>query len=118
MTTRALLAAAAEHPADYLERLDSAPVEARASAQDLRARLGGPLPERGAPAAEVLEELISGVEGGMLGSAGGRFFGWVIGGGVPAALAADWLTSAWDQNAALYACSPAEAVVEEIVGGG
>lgn len=56
------------------------------------------------------------VDGGILGSAGGRFFGWVIGGGVPAAVAADWLTAAWDQNAALYACGPAEAVIEEIAG--
>ena len=52
----------------------------------------------------------------MLGSAGGRFFGWVIGGVLPAAMAADWLTSAWQQNAALYACSPAASVVEETVG--
>ena len=50
-------------------------------------------------------------------SSGGRFFGWVIGGTLPAAVAADWLTSAWDQNAAAVACSPASVVVEEIVGG-
>src|SRR6185295_10688147 len=49
-----------------------------------------------------------------LGSAGGRFFGWVIGGALPAALGADWLTTAWDQNAGLYACGPAAAVVEEV----
>ncbi len=52
----------------------------------------------------------------FLGSAGGRFFGWVIGGSLPSALAADWLTSAWDQNAGHHACSPAAAVAEEVAG--
>jgi aromatic-L-amino-acid decarboxylase len=56
------------------------------------------------------------VEGGIIGCTGGRFFGWVIGGTLPAALAADWLTSAWDQNAAIHACGPAEAVIEEVAG--
>ncbi len=64
----------------------------------------------------VIEELVRDVKGGILGMPGGRFYAWAIGGSLPAALAADWLTSAWDQNAALYACSPAAAVVEEVVG--
>jgi len=55
-------------------------------------------------------------DGGILGSSNGRFFGWVIGGTLPVALAADWLTSAWDQNAASNLTAPAEAVIEEIVG--
>src|SRR3546814_7539516 len=49
-----------------------------------------------------------------LGSAGGRFFAWVIGGALPSALAADWLASTWDNNAALHACGPASAIVEEV----
>jgi glutamate/tyrosine decarboxylase-like PLP-dependent enzyme len=65
---------------------------------------------------QVVDDLVRDVEGGLLGSAGGRFFAWVIGGSLPSALAADWLTSTWDQNAALYACSPAEAVIEEACG--
>jgi len=49
-------------------------------------------------------------------SAGGRFFGWVVGGALPSALAADWLTATWDQNAGLYAAGPAAAIVEEVAG--
>jgi len=63
-----------------------------------------------------VRQLTADVAGGLVGSAGGRFFAWVIGGAVPAAVAADWLTSAWDQNAGMYATSPAAAVVEEAVG--
>ena len=51
-----------------------------------------------------------------MGNAGGRFYGWVMGAGLPAALAADWLTGTWDQNAGIYACGPAAAVVEEVCG--
>ena len=64
----------------------------------------------------MIAELAADVQGGILGSAGGRFFGWVLGGSLPAALAADWLTAAWDQNAGLYAAGPAAAIVEEVAG--
>ncbi|MEV6756786.1 pyridoxal-dependent decarboxylase [Streptomyces sp. NPDC051214] len=116
MTTRDLLAAAAAHAADFLEGLDQRPVHATATLADLRTALHRPLPDRPEAATTVLDELVSDTAGGLLGSAGGRFFGWVIGGVVPAALAADWLTATWDQNAALYTCGPAEAVIEEITG--
>jgi glutamate/tyrosine decarboxylase-like PLP-dependent enzyme len=101
---------------EYLDQLDRAPVSAFATLEELRARLAKPLAAAGLPAEEVLANLLEDVRGGLIGSAGGRFFGWVIGGALPSALAADWLTSAWDQNAGLYAAGPAAAVVEEVAG--
>ena len=100
----------------HLENLDQTSVAATSDLDALRTRLAKPLGRDGIPPDQVVEELNADVTGGLLGSAGGRFFGWVIGGALPAAVAADWLTSAWQQNAALYACSPAAAVVEETVG--
>jgi glutamate/tyrosine decarboxylase-like PLP-dependent enzyme len=107
---------ASTHAISHLENLDETSVAATADVATLRSQLVKPLTPEGVSPEQVLEELVRDVEGGLLGSAGGRFFGWVIGGVLPAALGADWLTSAWQQNAALYACSPAAAVVEEIVG--
>ena len=91
-------------------------VGATVTLDQLRARLGRPLPEHGTAPPQVIDELVRDVEGGILGSTSGRFFGWVIGGTLPSAIAADWLTSAWDQNAAIHACGPAEAVIEEVTG--
>lgn len=113
---RSLLDQTAAHAAAFIEDLETASVATTATLPELRAALGGPLPETGRPSEQVIDELVRDVDGGVLGTAGGRFFGWVIGGGHPAAVAADWMTATWDQNAALYACGPAEAVVEEIVG--
>lgn len=110
------LARAVVHAQEHLGSLDEGPVAARASLETLRARLAKPL--NGAPMAPdiVIDELVADTAGGLTGSASGRFFGWVIGGSLPAALAADWLTAAWDQNAAAYACAPAESVIEEVCG--
>ena len=116
MTDAEILRRATGHAVAYLESLDSRQVATTATAEELRERLGGVLPESGIPAEQVIDDLVRDVEGGILGSTGGRFFGWVIGGALPAAVAADWLTTAWDQNAAAYACGPAEAVVEEVCG--
>jgi len=104
------------HARRFLDGLGQRPVHATASIEDLRRELGGALDEDGRPAERVIDDLVAAVEPGLLASAGGRFFGWVIGGGLPAAVAADWLTAVWDQNAAAPACSPAAAVVEEISG--
>jgi glutamate/tyrosine decarboxylase-like PLP-dependent enzyme len=113
---QATLRRASELALDFLAGLETAPVAATVPLQALRQRLGGPLGEAGCDPVRVVEDLARDTAGGLLGSAGGRFYGWVIGAGLPAALAADWLTSAWDQNAGLYACSPAAAVVEEVAG--
>ena len=109
-----LLSQTARLAADFLERLPDRPVWSPVDLAALREAFGGPMPERGEGAGAVIEALAANSEPGIVGSAGPRYFGFVVGGGVPAALAADWLTSAWDQNAGLYALSPAASVVEEI----
>jgi glutamate/tyrosine decarboxylase-like PLP-dependent enzyme len=112
----AALARATEHSLAFLRTLDDASVAATASLAELRARFAKPMSDEGEDAVRVLDELARGAEGGLIGNAGGRFYGWVIGAGLPAALGADWLTSTWDQNAGLYACGPVAAVVEEVAG--
>ena len=79
--------------------------------------LGGPLPQGPADPLTVLEELVEHADPGIVASAGPRYFGFVTGGAVPVTVAADWLASAWDQNSALYAQSPAISVMEDIVAG-
>ena len=113
---RPVLEKALAHALLHLENLSSTPVAASATLEELRRRFARPLTEDGVDAGRVIDDLVADAAGGVLGCAGGRFFGWVIGGSLPAALAADWLTSAWDQNAALFACGPAEAVMEEVCG--
>lgn len=113
LITRQLLDHTVERALDYLESLPERPVVARADVGELRDALGGPLPEAGEEAIEVIRRLADGAEPGLVSSAGPRYFGFVVGGSLPAALAADWLTSAWDQNGALSVMSPALSVVEE-----
>jgi glutamate/tyrosine decarboxylase-like PLP-dependent enzyme len=113
---REALGRAIVHAFAHLDSLDTSPVAATASLEALRRSLGRPVPEHGMHGAQVVDELVADSRGGIMGSQGGRFFGWVIGGGLPAAIAADWLTAIWDQNAGIHACGPAAAVVEEIAG--
>jgi glutamate/tyrosine decarboxylase-like PLP-dependent enzyme len=108
-----LLRRTAEIAADFLDRLPTRLVGRAVDLESLRVALGGPLPEAPSEPSGVIERLAEAAEPGLVGSAGPRYFGFVIGGSVPAALAADWLTSTWDQNGFLYVMSPAGAVVEE-----
>ena len=117
MTHEPLLRRALELSLEYLRSLDDRPAGARGGREELVAALGGALPEAGEDPLQALERLARGADPGIVASAGPRYFGFVIGGALPAALAADWLASAWDQNAALHVLSPAAAALEEITAG-
>jgi glutamate/tyrosine decarboxylase-like PLP-dependent enzyme len=111
---RELFRQAADHAADFVETLETRPIRAEADVEELTSVLGGRLPEGPTDPGAVIASLVENVEPGLCATPSGRFFGFVIGGGVPAAIAADILTSAWDQNAGLYVAGPAAAVVEEV----
>ncbi len=114
--TTALLERTLEHAREYLESLQTAPVTATLDLHDLRTRLGVELTDEGVDPTVIIDDLVAATDGGHVGNAGGRFFAWVVGSSLPSAMAADWLTTTWDQNSALHACAPAAAVVEEIAG--
>src|SRR6476659_6287349 len=111
------LRSVAERAIRYRASLTDTPVPPTADPSALRAALGGPTPEQRSDPAEVVGRLADAVEsGGLMAMDSGRFFGFVVGGSVPAALGADWLVSAWDQNTGLFATTPGTAVIEEVAG--
>ena len=114
--TRELLERTAKLAADFLESLDERPVLPEVDVDALRAALAGPLPPAPTEPSAVIQELVDAATPGIAGMPSARWYGFVIGGSLPAALAADWLTSTWDQNAALFGPAPAAAVVEEVAG--
>ncbi len=111
-----VLDAAAKHARSFLEALPQRRVGPEVSLQEVRAALDGAMPDGPMDSVAVIDALAQSAAPGLMGTPSSRFFGFVIGGALPAALAADWLTSTWDQNAGLYAAGPAAAIVEEVAG--
>ncbi|OAA20025.1 aromatic-L-amino-acid decarboxylase [Frankia sp. EI5c] len=104
------------HITGYLAELGSRPVGATAGYEQLRARLEMPLPAGPTDPAEVVDALAAAAGPGLTATGSPRFFGYVIGGVLPAALAADLMAVAWDQNAGLTSLSPAAAAAEAVAG--
>ncbi|MDQ3406994.1 MAG: aminotransferase class V-fold PLP-dependent enzyme [Chloroflexota bacterium] len=111
--TAALLRRTAELANEYLSGLPERHVAPQASLPAFREALAFDLPDRGEPPQQVIEAIVRDGDPGVMASAGPRFFGFVIGGSLPAALAADWMTSTWDQNLGLYVLGPSYTVMEE-----
>jgi glutamate/tyrosine decarboxylase-like PLP-dependent enzyme len=113
---RELLRRTAEIAADFLESLDERAVFPRVGQEELAASLDGRLPDEPSDPVQVIEKLARAADPGVVATAGGRYFGYVTGGALPASVGADWLTTIWDQCAGLGVLGPSASVVEEIVG--
>ena len=109
-----LLQRTADIAGEYLASLPERPVRADASLDELRSKLHVPLGDAPQPALQVIEQLVMAAAPGLVGTQSPRYFGFVIGGALDAAIAADWLTSVWDQNGAGYPGGPSAAVAEEV----
>lgn len=107
------LARAALHARAWLAVMPERPIPPVGDAETYAAAVGGPLPDGPTDPAAVIDLLAAQVEPGLMALGSGRFFGWVIGGVLPAALGADWLVSAWDQNTALRYATPGTVGVEQ-----
>ena len=110
------LARAHAHAAAFLGEVTARPVKAHATFAELAAAFGA-LPDGAEDPAAVIDGLVAVASAGLMPTPGGRYFGFVTGSSLPAAVAAEWLVSAWDQNAALYVMSPAMSAIEEVTAG-
>ena len=116
MTQKQLLNHAAELALGYRDQVNQISPYPSASADDLRALFDTGLPDSGRPGTDVLSQLSDVATPGLVGSTGEAFFGWVMGASNPVGIAADWLTSAWGQNSAIYQTAPSAAIAEEVAG--
>jgi glutamate/tyrosine decarboxylase-like PLP-dependent enzyme len=114
---RELFRQVAEYAGDFIDTLPARPVPEQADVDELYAALGGPLPVEGMDDRAVIASLVEDAEPGLVASQSGRYFGFVVGAALPAAVAADWLTAAWDQNAGGYVLASSALVVEEVLRG-
>src|SRR5688500_15518362 len=105
---------AAAHAHRWLESIPTRRAPATGPAEGAAPRPGARLPAAGVPPTEVLARLVAAVEPGLMATASGRFYGWVMGAALPAAIAADWLVAAWDQNAGMRGATPGVVAVEEV----
>lgn len=115
LVDKSLLDRARDHALRFLTALPDRAVRPDTTRDQLLAALRVPLTQKGEDALAVLDALVAGSEPGIMGTPHPRFFGFVIGGSLPVSVAADWMTTAWDQNAGLYAAAPAASVVEDVV---
>jgi glutamate/tyrosine decarboxylase-like PLP-dependent enzyme len=114
-TIAELLATVSSYAGGYLDRLDTRPVAGAPDLEHLQTVLGGPLPDLGEPPWAVLDRFLGVADGGTVATGSARYFGFVIGGALPAAMALDMLTPVWDQNVGLFVGGPAASVAEEAV---
>ncbi|SOD71189.1 glutamate/tyrosine decarboxylase-like PLP-dependent enzyme [Jatrophihabitans sp. GAS493] len=112
----AALTAAADQAQRWLASVPDRPVPPQRNADELRSAFGESVPDGGSDPASVVNLLAEAADPGLMSMASGRFYGWVIGGTLPAALGADWLVSAWDQNAGMRGASPGVVAAEEAAG--
>ncbi len=116
LTDTTVLRHTAEQAIELYHSFDGEPVAAAATHEQLLQRFGQSLSNDGVDPGQVIDDLLTWSRDGMVTAGGPRFFGWVIGGSLPVAIAADWILSTWEQNGAIYQTSPACATAEEVAG--